>query len=76
MTLAEFLAPLQTNNVTLVLKDKTSGNEIVNMKAGGYTHLDDTLEASEVQSWQLSIPQTSITVTINTATPEVTNEEE
>ena len=74
MTLTEFLQPLQTTNATLILKDFTSGNEIVTMKAAGYTNLDDTLEASEVKAWQVAVPPTTLTVSVSVTTG-VSNEE-
>lgn len=78
MTLAEFLEPLQTTTATLVLKDFTSGNEIVTMKAAGYINLDNSLEESEVKSWGMSISPATLTVSVNittSQTTEVTNEE-
>lgn len=64
MTLTQFLEPLQTTNATLILKDFTSGNEIVNMKAAGYANLDESLETSEVKSWQITAPIPTIVVTV------------
>ena len=64
MTLTQFLEPLQTTNATLILKDFTSGNEIINMKAAGYTNLDESLETSEVKSWQIIAPIPTIVVTV------------
>lgn len=67
MTLAQFLEPLSTTNANLIVKDFTSGNEIVNMKAAGYTNLDSSIEGGEVKSWQVGTPLPTITVVIAVA---------
>jgi len=53
MTLSGILSTLTTSNVTVTVKDLTSGTEIVSMKASGYANLDDTLEARTVAQWQI-----------------------
>ena len=64
MTLAEFLTPLVTPTANLILKDFTTGSEIVNMKASGFSSLEASIENSEVKSWEIKSPVPSIVVTI------------
>ena len=54
MKLSDILSTLTTANVTVVVKDLTSGAEIVSMKASGYANLDDTLENRVVAQWQIA----------------------
>lgn len=67
MTLAQFLEPLQTTNANLIIKDFTSGNELVSMKAAGYTNLDTNIENGEVKSWQVVTPLPTVSVVIAVA---------
>ena len=64
MKLSDILSVLTTPNVTVVVKDVTSGAEIVSMKASGYTNLDDTLENRTVAQWQIA-SATQIVIMLN-----------
>lgn len=64
MKLSDILSVLTTQNVTVVLKDVTSGAEILSFKASGYANLDDTLEARTVAQWQI-ISATQIVIMLN-----------
>lgn len=66
MKLSDILSVLTTPNVTVVVKDLTSGAEIVSMKASGYTNLDDTLENRTVAQWQI-VSATQIVIVLNAA---------
>lgn len=66
MKLSDILSVLTTPNVTVVVKDLTSGNEIVSMKASGYANLEDTLENRTVAQWQI-VSATQIVIVLNAA---------
>lgn len=66
MKLSDILSVLTTPNVTVVVKDLTSGAEIVSMKASGYANLEDTLENRTVAQWQI-VSATQIVVVLNAA---------
>ena len=66
MKLSDILSTLTTANVTVVVKDLTSGAEIVSMKASGYANLDDTLENRTVAQWQIA-SATQIVILLNEA---------
>ena len=66
MKLSDILSVLTTPNVTVVVKDLASGNEIVSMKASGYTNLEDTLENRTVAQWQIA-SATQIVIVLNAA---------
>lgn len=53
MTLQQFLAALQTPNVTVTIIDLDTNTEIATLKAAGYASLADTIEAREVKQWTL-----------------------
>lgn len=66
MKLSDILSVLTTPNVTVVVKDLTSGAEIVSFKASGYANLEDTLENRTVAQWQI-VSATSIVIVLNAA---------
>ena len=66
MKLSDILSTLTTPNVTVTVKDLTSGAEIVSLKASGYANLDDTLENRTVAQWQIT-SATQIIVLLETA---------
>ena len=66
MKLSDILSTLTTANVTVVVKDLTSGAEIVSMKVSGYANLDDTLENRTVAQWQIA-SATQIVILLNEA---------
>lgn len=66
MKLSDILSTLTTANVTVVLKDVTSGNEIMSFKASGYSNLEDTLENRTVAQWQIA-SATQIVILLNAA---------
>lgn len=53
MKLSQFLSKLTTNNVQVTLVDMETDATIADMKASGYTALDDTIENREVMQWSL-----------------------
>ena len=66
MKLSDILSVLTTPNVTVTVKDLTSGAEIVSMKASGYANLDNTLENRTVAQWEIA-SATSIVILLNAA---------
>jgi len=66
MKLSDILSVLTTPNVTVTVKDLTSGAEIVSMKASGYANLEDTLENRTVAQWQIT-SATQIVIVLNPA---------
>lgn len=53
MKLSQFLSKLTTTNVQVTLVDMETDATIADMKASGYTALDDTIENREVMQWSL-----------------------
>lgn len=68
MNLSQFLSKLTSGNVQITVKDLESGSEIINLKASGYTALDDALEAREVMQWSV-VTATHIEVVLGEALP-------
>ena len=66
MKLSDILGALTTANVTVTVKDLSTGAEIVSMKASGYENLDNTLENRTVAQWEI-VSATSIVILLNAA---------
>lgn len=64
MTLGDFLSVLTTNNVTVIIKDVTSGSELISLKASGYANLDNAIENRTIAQWQI-VGSTQIVVLLN-----------
>jgi len=71
MTLSEFLSTLTTTNVTAVIKDVTSGTELISLKVSGYASLDNALESRTIAQWKI-VGATQIEVLLN-STEEVSD---
>ena len=54
MTLSDLLSTLTNSNMTAVIKDLSTGAEIVTINARGYDSLEDTLEARTVAQWSIA----------------------
>lgn len=66
MTLAQFLSTLTTAGIQVTIKDVVTGGEIAIIKAGGYSALDDEIEARTVAQWSV-ISTSQLTVLLNKA---------
>lgn len=68
MKLSQFLSVLVGGNVQITLLDMETGKEIITLKAAGYEHLDDTIEAREVKQWEI-VSTTSLKITLGEVLP-------
>ena len=55
MTLQQFLSKFEGATTVVDIIDKASSNLIISMQAGGYTALEDTLEAKTVDAWSIVV---------------------
>ena len=55
MTLQQFLSTFEGTTTVTDIIDKATSTLIISMQAGGYTALEDTLEAKTVDAWSIIV---------------------